>query len=167
MVRIGRSCSVVLLVGALASCAGTPGVATDTSQKAMPGPPVAAPVTTPVAPEVALKERVIRFWQARLKDDIARLYDFLEPEVKERVSLTAYVRSQGTIHFLSYEILSIDIIGEKAWVKVKYTFKVRVAQLSGFGPWSQESREVWILQGDVWYRPFDQKEGKSPPPGIS
>lgn len=167
MVRIGRSCSVVLLVGALAACARTPGVATDTSQKAMPGPPVAAPVTTPVAPDVALKERVISFWQARLKDDIVRLYDVLEPEVRERVSLTAYARTQGTIHFLSYQIKSIDIIGEKAWVKVEYTFKVRVAQLSGFGPWPQESREVWILRDDVWYRPFDQKEGKSPPPGVS
>jgi hypothetical protein len=127
-------------------------------------PPPAAP---PVSPEVALQDRVITFWGARIKDDTARQYEFLEPETKERVSLTAYARSHGTFHFRSYQVTSVNIVGEKGWVKVKYTFSLRVPQLAGFGPWTEEVFEVWVLRDGVWYRPHSQKDAATPPPGIS
>jgi hypothetical protein len=153
-----------LLIGSIGCQAGP----APPPQKIAALPPAAPPpAPPPVSPEVALQERVTRFWEARIKDDVARQYDFLEPEAKERVLLTAFVRTHGTFHFRAYQVRSVNIVEEKGWVKVKYSYSIRVPQLAGFGPWTQEAFEVWVLRDGVWYRPYSQKEAATPPPGIS
>jgi len=153
----------LLIVAAVLAMAGCRTAPVPPPKTASLEPPPAAPVS----PEVALRDRVTRFWEARLKDDPATQYQLLEPEVTERVTLTAYVRSQGSFHFLSYKVQSINIVAEKAWVKVSYTFKMRIAQLVGFGPWTQESFEFWVLRDGVWYRPHNQNEARTPPPDVT
>ena len=162
MKRRDVACTALLFAGVMAW----------TGCQAVPAPPLektishAAPAA-PVSPEVALRDRVTIFWEARLKGDVARQYEFLEPAVKERVPLTAYVRSRGALDYRSYQVQSIHIVGEKGWVKVKSTYKLRVPRLAGFGPWDQEAFEVWALEDGVWHRPYNQQEAATPPPGIS
>lgn len=158
-----RVMPLLIIGGVVIACAGCQAVKAPPPPKAS----VEAPAAAPVSPEVALRNRVTRFWEARLKDDAAVLYEFLDPEAKERVTLTAYVRSQGTFHFLAYQVQSINIVAEKAWVRVTYTFKMRIPQLAGFGPWTQESPEIWILREGVWYRPYSQQEALTPPPVLT
>lgn len=153
----------LLLIGAVVACAGRQAVPVAPSPKAN----VEVPAAAPVSPEDALRSRVTRFWEARLKDDPATQYEFLDPEAKQRVTLTAYVRSRGTFHFLVYQVQSINIVGEKAWVEVNSTFKLRIPLIAGAGPWTQQSREVWTLRESVWYRPYDQKEAEAPPPPLT
>jgi len=153
----------LLVIAAVLTCAGCRAVPAPAPTTVSPAPPPAPPVS----PEEALKNRVTRFWDARLKDDAAVLYEFLEPAARRRVTLTAFVRSQGTFHFLSYRIQSIKIVEEKGWVKVKYSFKLRIPQVAGFGPWSQESFEVWTLLDGVWHRPYSQEEAHTPPPDVT
>jgi len=153
---------LLLRVGALAACAERQVVPTATPPKAATEPRGAAPVDR----EAALKDRVTRFWEARLKDDMALQYEFLDPETKERMTLTAFVLGHGAIRSLSYEVQTIDIVGEKAWVNVMYRFKVKVPQLAAFGPWTREVPEIWIWWEGAWYRPHDQKEALTPPPGV-
>ena len=153
----------LLIVAAVLAMAGCRTAPVPPPKTASLEPPVAAPVS----PEVALQNRVTTFWEARLKDDAATQYQFLEPETKERVTLTAYVRTQGSFHFLSYKVQSIKIVAEKGWVKVGYAFKMRIAQLAGFGPWTQEAFELWVLRDGVWYRPFSQEEAHTPPTGVT
>lgn len=157
-----RCCVLLLIIGTLVACGGREAVPVAIPQKVAPEPPAPPPVD----PEVALKERVTKFWNARLKGDIASLYDFLDPETKERVTLTGYILSQGSFRFLSYQVQTLDIVGEKAWVNVSYGFKMTIPALAGFGPWTQESPELWILRDGTWYRPYDQKEAQAPPPGV-
>lgn len=157
-----RCCVLLLIIGTLVACGGREAVPVPIPQKVAPEPSAAPPVD----PQVALKERVTRFWNARLKGDTASLYDFLDPETKERVTLTGYILGQGSFRFLSYQVQTIDIVGEKAWVNVSYRFKMTIARLAGFGPWTQESHEIWILRNETWYRPYDQSEARTPPPGV-
>lgn len=155
-----RSIAVILLILVGVWTGGCRSVQTS------PSPPQAvtpSPAARSSSPEVALRERVKVFWEARLKDDAAQQYDFLEPEAKERVPMTPYVRGHGTFEFQSYEIRSVRIVGEQAWVKVQYTFKMRVPQLANFGPWTQETFEIWILQDGEWYRPYKQEGAQTPP----
>jgi len=153
----------LLIIPGVVGCAGRPAIAAPLPQKAVVEPAAVAPVS----PEDALRSRVTSFWEARLKDDAATLYEFLDPEATRRVTLTGYVRSQGMIHFLAYQVQSINIVAEKAWVNITYTFKLRIPQIAGFGPWTQASAEVWALQEGVWYRPYDQKEAQAPPPPLT
>lgn len=153
----------LLIVAAVLAMAGCRTAPVPPPKTASLEPPPAAPVS----PEVALQNRVTRFWEARLKNDAATQYQFLEPEATERVTLTAYVRSQAFFHFLSYKVQSIKIVAERAWVKVMYTFKMRIAQLAGFGPWTQDSFEFWVLRDGVWYRPYRQDEARTPPPDVT
>lgn len=154
----------VIFCAALAGVVGGCGAAHTPPSPQVVLPPPPAP---PASPEVALRERVTAFWQARLNDDAVRQYDFMEPDAKGRVPLTAFVRSQGTFQFQSYEVRSINIVGEKAWAKIQYTFKMRVPQLANFGPWTQESFEIWTLRDGVWVRPYRQEGAQTPPPGTS
>lgn len=152
-----------LLIGLLVACAGCQAVPAPPPQQAIPQTRPAPPVS----PEVALRGRVTTFWDARLKDDIVRQYEVLEPEAKERVPLTAYVLGRSTFHFRSYKVRSINIVGEKGWVNVEYSYTLRIPQVAGFGPWTQEGFEVWVLRDGVWYRPYSQHEAATPPPGIA
>lgn len=147
----------VALAGVIGGCGTVP--VPPTPQAVVP-----PPVSRPANPKATLQERVTTFWEARLNDDIAQQYDFLEPAAKEHVLLTTFLRSQGTFQWQSYEVRSTNIVGEKAWVKVQYTFKLRIPQMAAFGPWTEESYEIWTLQDGVWYRPHKQEGAQTPPP---
>jgi hypothetical protein len=151
-------CVLIALVMAWAGCQTVP---PPVPIKATPQPPPA-----PVSPEEALRGQVARFWDARIKGDLVKQYDLLEPEARERVTLTAFVRSRGTVDFKSHEIQAVNVVGDKGWAKVKYTFAVRMPQLTRFGSWSGESTEVWVLRNDLWYRPYNQKEAQNPPASL-
>lgn len=151
----------LLIIVGVGACAGRQAAppAPPTPQQASTAPPPAAPVT----PEVALRAQVARFWDARVKGDVAEQYGVLEPEARERVTLTAFVRSRRTFDFKSYEIQSVNVAGDRGSAKVKYTFALRVVHLSGFGPWTNETTELWMLRDGVWYRPYIQTETAIPP----
>jgi hypothetical protein len=151
--------SVVLCAALAGVVGGCGGVRTPPSPQATVTPPVVPPANS----EAALRERVAAFWEARLKNDVVRLYDFLEPEAKKRVPLTFFARSHGTFQFQAYEVTSIKIVGERAWVKVAYTFKLQIPQLAGFGPWTEGGFEVWALRDGVWVRPYGQEGALTPP----
>lgn len=161
-----------LLAAVTTACAGRETASSPTPQPpAAPGPAAVVvpqpPPGPPVSPEEALRASVTRFWDARLKDDVALQYHFLEPEAKERVTLTAYVRSRGAIMFLAYVVKGIGLTEDKSWVTIMYTFKLNMPQLAGFGPWTETNPEVWVLRGGIWYRSYDQKEAHTPPLGVT
>lgn len=163
--------ALCLLAALTTACAGREIASSPIPQPpAAPGPAALVtpqpPPGPPVSPEEALRASVTRFWDARLKGDLVKQYDVLEPEVREWVTLTAFIRSRGTVDYKSYEIQSVNVVGDRGWAKVKYTFAVRMSQLSGRGPWSGEHMEVWVLRDGLWYRPYGQKEAANPPASV-
>ena len=152
---------LVLLVGALAGCAGQlPGEAPRGSQEASvarpgsPGPVLPAqPARTP---EEALKARATMLWEARVKNDAAAQYDLLESKGKEQVTLTGYALSRNSIAYLSYQLQEVVVDGDWGHVNAKVTYRLRISSVSRFGPWTREVDTFWVKEGGEWYLKFSQ-----------
>jgi len=137
-------------------------------------PPPAAPAAAlppPLSPEEALKERVNAFWKARVADDLVTPYEFLPPEDKKRVTLTAFIKTHGGIKYFSYKLSEIMIDGTVAKVKGQSSIRLDIAglpamvgaELSRRGPWPTPVEEHWVLIRGIWYRPLIQSSPVSPP----
>ena len=154
---------MMLLVGTLVGCAGQlPGEAPRTPQEAAaarPGPSGPALPAEPARnPEEQLRARATQFWEARVKDDLAAQYAFLEPNGRERVTLTGYVLSHTSIAFKSYELQEVVVDGDSGQVKVSATYRLRMPKVSRFGPWTREVMTFWVRERGGWYLKFDQLE---------
>ncbi len=154
---------LVVLVGALAGCAGQlPGESPRTPQEAAvarPGPSGPELPTEPArSPEEALRARATQFWEARVKDDLAAQYAFLEPKGREHVTLTAYVLSHTSFAFKSYQLQGVVVEGDWGQVKASATYRLRLPKVARFGPWTHEVTTYWRREGGGWYLKLDQLE---------
>lgn len=155
---------LVLLVGALAGCAGQlPGEAPRVSQEASvarpgsPGPVV--PPTQPArTPEEELRARAAMLWEARVKNDPVAQYALLESKGKEQVTLTGYVLSRNSIAYLSYQLQEVVMAGDWGHVKAKVKYRLRISSVSRFGPWETEVDTFWVKEAGGWFLKFNQVE---------
>lgn len=145
---------VLLLVG----CAGqqrSVGPAPDSN----PGQPIAA-----VANE-SLRERVIRYWEARMQGDLLAAYQLHEPAFRRAVTFVAFAQGRGATPTLAYEILDERVEGDVAWVNVNKQSTIKHPMLIRPVPprWT-ETEEQWIRVEGVWYRKFRFPTGDPYPP---
>lgn len=150
--RRRRFLLLALLVGGLAACAGQP------SAPSMAPPTAQAALT----PEEALRARATRFWEARMKGDLATQYDLLEPEARQRVTLTGFVLARGSVEYQSYKIEEVEVSGDAGKVKAKTRFRLNLPQVSRFGPWDQLAIVKWVKVDGTWYFRYDQQDVDQP-----
>ncbi len=154
---------LIVLVGTLSACAGKlPGESPRAPQEvamARPGPSAPALPAEPArSPEESLRARATQFWEARVKDDVATQYAFLESKGRKQVTLTGYVLSHNGIAFKSYQLQEVVVDGDWGQVKASATYHLRMPKLSRFGPWTHEATTYWVREGGGWYLKFDQLE---------
>jgi hypothetical protein len=142
------------LLATLSACAGGVGTSGQTAS-----PPQVKPEPSP---EDALRVRATQFWEARIKGDLVTQYGLLEPGARERMTLTGFVRSRGSIIFSAYEFEGIEVVGNQGRVKTKATFRMNTPQLSRFGPWTQPASTLWVREGGVWYLKGSQEDVDKP-----
>ena len=150
--RRRRFLLLALLVGGLTACAGQP-----------PSPSTAAPTAqVALTPEEALRARATRFWEARVKGDLATQYDLLEPKAREQVTLTGFVLARGSVVYQSYKIEDVEVSGDEGKVKAMTNFRLTLPQVSRFGPWDQLAIVKWVKVDGTWYVKYDQKDVDKP-----
>ncbi len=154
---------LVVLVGALAGCAGqAPGESPRSPQEAAvarPGPSGPALPTEPArSPEEALRARATQLWEARVKDDVAAQYALLERKGREQVTLTSYVLSHQSIAYNSYQLQEVVVNGDWGMAKVSATFRLKLPKVAKFGPQTREVTTYWVREGGDWYLKLDQLE---------
>ena len=148
-----RSLLLALLIGLLSACAG------QTQGQGAPPPPQAR---APQSPEEALRARATQFWEARVKGDLVTQYELLEPQGREQVTLTGFVRSRSSVNFLSYKIQDVEVNGDRGRVTTTAKFRVDLPQVSRFGPWDQRTVMLWSKVEGQWYLRYDQQGVKEP-----
>jgi len=162
-----RSMSVILvwvLGGALTGCAGqVPGEpAHHTSQEASaarvgPSRPV-VPTEPAMTPEEALRARATKLWEARVKDDVETQYALLERKAREQLTLTGFARTHKSVTYRSYQLQEVVVDGDLGHVKATVTFRLRLPQVSGYGPFTREIPTFWVREEGGWYLKFSQLE---------
>jgi hypothetical protein len=144
---------LALMVGTLTACAGqTTGHSAPPSLKAQPAQ----------SPEDALRARATKFWEARVKGDLATQYDLIEPKAREQVTLTGFVRARSSLVFKSYKIESVEVAGDQGRVMTMTTFRLDLPQASRFGPWDQLTNMKWVKVDGQWYVMYEQKDFDQP-----
>ena len=102
--------------------------------------------------ESALRSRVSAFWEHKIKGEFDQAYLLESPDVREKISLTNYIKAQtGGVIWRDVVIESVSIKGDLATV----TLKINYAFLGMFGPKEGISRQIneyWQFQKDGWYR---------------
>jgi hypothetical protein len=148
----------LFLAGCVSACAAAP-----PPQSALP-PPSVAPPPPPLSPQEALRARAEQFWNARVRDDPAMQWELLPSEDKQRVTLTAYVRSHSGLRYVDYTIQEVTVDGGEGTVRLVTRFRLNVtnlppmvaAELTAKGPWPSRVNERWVMRDGTWYRPLVQ-----------
>ena len=145
---------LIVLIAVLSACAGGGPV----SPQAAPPRPVKAEQS----PEEALRDRARQFWEARVKGDLVEQYGFLEPDAREQITLTGFVRARSAVNFSSYELEGVEVVGDQGRVRAKATFRMNLPQLSRFGPWTEPAITRWVRRDGVWYLKGSQEDVDKP-----
>ncbi|MFN3476581.1 MAG: hypothetical protein ACK4Z6_03370 [Candidatus Methylomirabilales bacterium] len=110
------------------------------------------------APDVAgaLKERAQAFWEAKVKEDYAAQYRFLEPKVRRKMSLTDYIKRQGPVQYLEAHVDGAKVEEARGFVTVRILFQLKLPPKKT--PVKQEKvfQEEWVRRGGEWYRLYPQ-----------
>lgn len=108
---------------------------------------------TPQDPKVVLTERANQYWQAKIKKDIQKVYEYEDPEFRKKVSFSDYAMYFGgaAIQWVEAVVKKVDIQGTDAKV---YT-RIRYYSLST-APFQQDGRvrtiaDQWRLIDGKWY----------------
>lgn len=117
------------------------------------------------APDAPLRDRVARYWEARMRGDLLTTYQLHEPAFRRAVTFAAFAQGRGATPTLAYEILNERVEGEVAFVTVKKQTTVNHPRLiRPAQPRWTESDEQWIRVEGAWYRRFRFPMGDPYPP---
>lgn len=107
--------------------------------------------------EKALQKRVEAMMEAKVKDDWGRVYEYLEPDYKKKVSKEEFLGIRRKMTVLRYNIKSIEMepSGRKATVTVKFAAEAR-----GFEFDNLRDIQTWLKKGGVWYEQVKAKKQK-------
>jgi hypothetical protein len=99
-------------------------------------------------PQERLRDRVQAMMDAKIKNDWAKVYDYLSPSYQKTISKDAFSRMSRSVYFIKYAINSINIgpSGSEANVEVNYD-----ADLKGFDMKNRIEKQTWIKVEGEWY----------------
>jgi hypothetical protein len=131
---VRRTLSAVALVVALGSAGGSSGAEESPDGK-------------------ALRERVTQYWDYRVARD-PKVYTFYAPPEKGGPTDFSEISDYGPVQYTAYEIQSIDIQGDRAFVRIRGHHVIvgeKVVQVPDRFRWVNLTRE-WIKVDGVWYQ---------------
>lgn len=112
--------------------------------------------------EEALRKRAQAFWEARVKEDYAAQYQFLEPKLRRTLSLADYIKRQGPVQYLEARVGDVKVEEATGVVKVHLRVKLKTLSMSRKIPdLSKQAREVsdeWVRRTGEWYRLYSQEK---------
>jgi hypothetical protein len=105
------------------------------------------------ADEELLKERVMAYWNYKIKNEFDKSYEYEYPLFRKQVSMINYMKSFGTTgraEWSGAEIGRIDVQGDNATVDTKIMMKIAVSSSKNF---EHEGfiKEKWVKVDEVWY----------------
>jgi hypothetical protein len=147
-------CAVPLLAGASRASAQTP--------QATPGvPPTASAELDP------LKERVLAYWQARIRQDYRAQYDLLEPRARAVYNPEEYGRGRQ-VSYVAAQVEDVEARGNFARARVRLLVRVQLPRiLPRTAPIQRTDTttidDVWVRVGGAWYRTLESDAGSTAP----
>jgi hypothetical protein len=114
-----------------------------------------------------LKERVLAYWQARVRKDYRTQYDLLEPRGRAVNNPEEYGRGRQ-VEYLAAQVEDAERRGNFARARVRLLVRIQIpAMLPRTAPIQRTETTVlddyWVRIGDTWYRTVEADAGRPPP----
>ncbi len=113
-----------------------------------------------VPDEEILRDRIVRYWDHKIKDELDKSYEYESP--LNKMTLTSYIKkySNPAIDYKSYELMSIDRLDDDiADVQLKI---VPVVKVPGARALEHTTiiTERWVKVEDIWYHTSQKVSNK-------
>jgi hypothetical protein len=114
----------------------------------------------PAADVTALTERARQFWEARVAQDAAAMYERLDPSSRGRYPREQFVKAKAQYLFSRFNIDWVEVIDTRGRVRVTYSAKPSDPLMSKLDPRELSETESWVKVDGEWYRAA-QEQGTS------
>ena len=114
-------------------------------------------------PESALKARATAYWQHRVKGELADAYAFELSAIREKASLTNYIKglSSSGILLRDATVQRVTLDGDKGIVRMKFSFRLLGIYTPKKGI-PMEGNDYWELIYGIWYHAKTPPKRKRP-----
>jgi hypothetical protein len=113
-----------------------------------------------VAEEPVLTKRAEGYWEAREKQDLARIYEYCDPQFRGRIPRDQFLQKTMGYFYLSHRIEWVEAIGNNGRVKVTYFVRPNDPAMSKLTPIEETKVERWVKMEGEWYRHITGNEGE-------
>ena len=98
--------------------------------------------------EDSLRTRVEEMMNARINDEWDKVYDYLDPGYRNRISKTNFINIRREMDFTKYSIISVEVqpSGKEAFVQIKQDMSMKVFEFK-----DQPEKQHWVKDGFSWY----------------
>lgn len=116
------------------------------------------PHLRPVADEAALAKRASEMWQAKIDQDWARVYAYMQPAYKARVSLEKFLQSKARFVYVTARVDWTEVRRDGPRARIVLSYRLNDPAASKMEPLHEELFEPWVKVDGEWYL-------DAPPPG--
>lgn len=120
-------------------------------KKAAEEAPQLPPSVRPAGEEAALAKRVDQFWQAREADRWDLVYQFCDPQFRERVSLDEFLQKKALRAYFAHSVDWTEVSGDTGTVRLTSKYRITDPALSKLDPQEDTMLEKWVKVDGVWY----------------
>jgi hypothetical protein len=121
--------------------------------------PTRPPSARPSDDEADLAKRVDGLWKARVAQDWAAVYEFLDPGYRKRVSKEEFLQRKSKYLTLSHRTEWIEVTRTQARSKVVFSQKLNDPTLYKLEPTDEVAFEPWVKVEGQWFRAMEPARG--------
>ena len=105
-----------------------------------------------VPDEEALSNRIVKYWDHKVKEEFDKSYDYEDPLFRKKVSMIKYIQSINTsvIKWVGADIENLRREDDVAYVDMKLKIRVMADPLH-YAEKDVYLKEKWISVDGVWY----------------
>ncbi len=105
-----------------------------------------------------LEKRATEFWNAMVKHDMEKAYEYYDPFMRARMSVHEFINKHGLVRYDSFSIEDIKVEGNIGTVRISVTYhipKIKVFRREFSQPKTTRSfEERWLYVYDNWYKEY-------------
>lgn len=113
--------------------------------------------------EEVLRERVMAYWNHRMKQELDKSYEYEDPIYKKKVSLVHYIKRLGVDPVKLIEVKIKGVRLEDATASVDLDTRIELKAPGAPGPFAvnMERKDRWGRIEGVWYHVTDEPSAQS------
>ena len=109
-------------------------------------------VITNIPDEEVLRNRVVKYWDHKVKEEFDKSYNYEDPLLRKNISMIKYIQNINTnfVKWIGADIENLSLENDVAYVDLKLKIRVMADPLH-YADKDVYVKEKWIRVDEVWY----------------